>query len=391
MAEKKKSSKALKNSKGSVAVKAAKPKVKKEQAMVKTPKEKSLEKKPAPKKASPKTEKKVEKKKPSIIKKDSKVEIALKEKEANNKNFGIQGGPSAAEQLDQDIFSDLEFSWRSESSVDQKKVFSTSDAQIENNREVDADQQTIDEIKKNLVKEGIGLNDSDVFYLTEEHKRVVNALFAQLLTDSPFGFIGSLDKILSEYYKEIIFDQIRKSDYLSILYFDPNSGPDLLTMINGALKEFDLGEMEFSHNNHKRTILALDNENAIKASDWELLDVLRVELKKADIGAFCLRPETFGDDFVDKVTQIVKKFKYFNFESLSVLEMETLEEYASCYKENTKLQNVFLALKNNSALDGKKQEYNESIRNLAHTEEGYGQTNDESFLEKFFKKIRYRE
>ena len=389
MAEKKKSSKAVKKLKGSAAVKAAKPKVRKEEAIVKTPKEKSLEKKPASKKASPKTEKKVEKKKPSIIKKDSKVEIPLKK--ARNKNSRIQGGSNAAEQPDQDIFSDLEFSWRRESSVDEKKVFSTSDGQSENKREVNTDQQTVDEIKKNLVKEGIGLNDSDVFYLTEEHNGVVNALFAQLLTDSPFGFIGSFDKILSEYYKEIIFDQIRKSDYLSILYFDPNSGPDLLTVINGALKEFDLGEMEFSQNNHKRTILALDNENAIKASDWELLDVLRVELKKADIGAFCLRPETFGDDFVDKVTQIVKKFKYFNFESLSVLEMETLEEYASRYKENTKLQNVFLALKNNSAVDEKKQGYDESIRNSAHTEEDYGKTDDESFLEKFFKKIRYRE
>ena len=237
----------------------------------------------------------------------------------------------------------------------------------------------------------MNLDDSEVFYLTDEHKKVIRSIFANLYSDSPFCFLGSLDKTLLEYYKEIVFDLIRKSDAFSILYFDPKSGPDLLTIINGALKNFDLGDMQFSRKNRKRTILALDNENSIKGADWELLDVLRVELKEADMGAFCVRPQTFGDDFVDKVTQMVKKFKSFNLETLSVLEFEHLEEVIVDHKENEELQRVFSALQNESNIDQKKQATIQSANSIADGANENGLNTEDSFIDKFFKKIRYRE
>ena len=38
---------------------------------------------------------------------------------------------------------------------------------------------------------GLDFEDSGVFYLTEEHKKVIRSLFLKLFSDSPFCFLGS--------------------------------------------------------------------------------------------------------------------------------------------------------------------------------------------------------
>lgn len=316
----------------------------------------------------------------------SEIEISSIEKKMTSEEDS-----NIATEENQDIFSDLEFGLKNKDAnrdegVSQGKGFSTG------NSEDRADQfKKIDNENTMSVSKGLGSDDKGVFYLTDEHKKVIHSIFVKLYSESPFCFLGSLDKTLSEYYKEIIFDLIRKSDEFSILYFDPKSGPDLLTIINGALKNFDLGEMQFSQKDHKRTILALDNENLIKGADWELLDVLRVELKKADMGVFCVRPENFGDDFVDKITQMVKKFQNFNIETLSVLEVEQLEEVVIHHKENKELQKVFLALQNEFSIGEQKQGTIQSLDSIADGANKNVLNTEDGFIEKFFKKIRHRD
>ena len=300
-----------------------------------------------------------------------------------------QFGLVAIKGEDQDIFSNLEFGLKNrDSNLESGDL--QGKAQSTNNNRSTAQFEKVDNEEKVSMSIGLDFEDSGVFYLTEEHKKVIRSLFLKLFSDSPFCFLGSLDRSLSEYYKEIIFDQIRKSNDLSILYFDPHSGPDLLTIINGALKNFELGDMQFSEQNHKRTILALDNENSVKAADWELLDVLRVELKKADMGVFCIRPETFSDDFSDKVTHMVKKFSTFNIGTLSVLEMEQLEVVIAGHNENKELQKFFSVSKNQSkATDNRHDLAQVDNSNGDHTE-GNNLKSEDGFIEKFFKGIRHR-
>ena len=328
------------------------------------------------------------KKLPSVT---SEIEISSIKKKSSEKNMIIQAESAEGSEGNQDIFSNLEFGFKNKDVDRDERVLQAKDSSTEN-REDRVDQlEKIDNEKTMSASKGLNPEDSEVFYLTDEHKKVIRSIFANLYSDSPFCFLGSLDKTLLEYYKEIVFDLIRKSDAFSILYFDPKSGPDLLTVINGALKNFDLGDMQFSRKDRKRTILALDNENSIKGADWELLDVLRVELKEADMGVFCVRPQTFGDDFVDKVTQMVKKFKSFNLETLSVREFEHLEEVIVDHNENEELQRVFSALQNESNIDQKKQATIQSANSIADGANENGLNTEDSFIDKFFKKIRYRE
>ena len=295
----------------------------------------------------------------------------------------------AIEEEDQDIFSNLEFGLKNrnpnlEGGDIQKKASSKINAHGV------ARFEKIDNEEKVSFSIGLDFEDSGVFYLNEEHKKVIHSIFVKLFSESPFCFLGSLDRALSEYYKEIIFDQIRKSNDLSILYFDPNSGPDLLTIINGALKKFDLGDMRFSEKNHKRTILALDNENFVKAADWELLDVLRVELKTADMGVFCIRPETLSNEFSDKVTQMIKKFQTFNIGTLSILEMEQLEEVIAEHSENKELQKFFSVSKNELKAVNDRQDLIQDDNSKPDDENENNSNSEDGFIEKFFKRIRHR-
>ena len=319
------------------------------------------------------------------------IEISSIKGKSSERNIIIQSESAEGSEGNQDIFSNLEFGFKNKDVDRDERVLQGKDSSIENSEDRVDQLEKIDNEKTASASKELNPDDSEVFYLIDEHKKVIRSIFANLYSDSPFCFLGSLDKTLLEYYKEIIFDLIRKSDAFSILYFDPKSGPDLLTIINGALKNFDLGDMQFSRKDRKRTILALDNENSIKGADWELLDVLRVELKEADMGAFCVRPQTFGDDFVDKVTQMVKKFKSFNLETLSVLEFEHLEEVIVDHKENEELQRVFSALQNEFSIDQKKQATIQSAKSIADGANETGLSTEDSFIDKFFKKIRYRE
>ena len=321
----------------------------------------------------------------------SEIEVSSIKEKSSERNIIIQSESAEGSEGNQDIFSNLEFGFKNKDVDRDERVLQGKDSSIENSEDRVDQLEKIDNEKTASASKELNPDDSEVFYLIDEHKKVIRSIFANLYSDSPFCFLGSLDKTLLEYYKEIIFDLIRKSDAFSILYFDPKSGPDLLTIINGALKNFDLGDMQFSRKDRKRTILALDNENSIKGADWELLDVLRVELKEADIGAFCVRPQTFGDDFVDKVTQMVKKFKSFNLETLSVLEFEHLEEVIVDHKENEELQRVFSALQNEFSIDQKKQATIQSANSIADGANETGLSTEDSFIDKFFKKIRYRE
>jgi hypothetical protein len=321
----------------------------------------------------------------------SEIEISSIKEKRSERNIIIQAESAEGSEGNQDIFSNLEFGFKNKDVDRDERVLQGKDSSIENSEDRVDQLEKIDNEKTASASKELNPDDSEVFYLTDEHKKVIRSIFANLYSDSPFCFLGSLDKTLLEYYKEIIFELIRKSDAFSILYFDPKSGPDLLTIINGALKNFDLGDMQFSRKDRKRTILALDNENSIKGADWELLDVLRVELKEADMGAFCVRPQTFGDDFVDKVTQMVKKFKSFNLETLSVLEFEHLEEVIVDHKENEELQRVFSALQNEFSIDQKKQATIQSANSIADGANETGLSTEDSFIDKFFKKIRHRE
>jgi hypothetical protein len=321
----------------------------------------------------------------------SEIEISSIKEKRSERNIIIQAESAEGSEGNQDIFSNLEFGFKNKDVDHDERVSQGKDSSIENSEDRVDQLKEIDNEKTASASKELNPDDSEVFYLSDEHKKVIRSIFANLYSDSPFCFLGSFDKTLLEYYKEIIFDLVRKSDAFSILYFDPKSGPDLLTIINGALKNFDLGDMQFSRKDCKRTILALDNENSIKGADWELLDVLRVELKEADMGVFCVRPQTFGDDFVDKVTQMVKKFKSFNLETLSVLEFEHLEEVIVDHKENEELQRVFSALQNEFSIDQKKQATIQSANSIADGANETGLSTEDSFIDKFFKKIRHRE
>lgn len=134
------------------------------------------------------------------------------------------------------------------------------------------------------------------FYLTDEHLVSVNAALQALQASQSVVFV-SANHAMARHYKELCISRLRDDPAIKLLSFDPLSGPDLLSIINGQLEDTSLDAMltpdsaqPRKQSTPPRSVLIVDSEDLVTETDWHLIVTLASQLASANIGVLRLEP-----------------------------------------------------------------------------------------------------
>ena len=134
------------------------------------------------------------------------------------------------------------------------------------------------------------------FYLSDDHLARVNEALESLRASRSLVFVSE-NYAMARHYKELCIARLRDDPAITLLSFDPLSGPDLLSIINAQLKETSLEEIlssdsaQLAHESKtSRSVLIVDSEDLVAETDWHLITTLSSQLAKANIGVLRLEP-----------------------------------------------------------------------------------------------------
>ena len=134
------------------------------------------------------------------------------------------------------------------------------------------------------------------FYLSDEHLVSVNAALQALQASQSVVFV-SPNHAMARHYKELCISRLRDDPAIKLLSFDPLSGPDLLSIINGQLEDTSLDAMltpdsaqPRKQSTPPRSVLIVDSEDLVTETDWHLIVTLASQLAGANIGVLRLEP-----------------------------------------------------------------------------------------------------
>jgi hypothetical protein len=159
--------------------------------------------------------------------------------------------------------------------------------------------------------------NSNIIFFNDEHLSAAKQIITQLKSEDPYSFISSMNDSYAKYYKEIIINHLKNVEKIKLIYFDPEFGTNLVTLINKEIIKITITDIESSIQTNERKILVIDNENIMESLDWDLVDIIQKELKISNIGFISILPNSFVNEITKGNRKFISKFKIFDFPPIS--------------------------------------------------------------------------
>ena len=159
--------------------------------------------------------------------------------------------------------------------------------------------------------------NSDIIFFNDEHLLAAKQIITELKSEDPYCFISSMNDSYAKYYKEIIINHLKNVEKIKLIYFDPEFGTNLVTLINKEIIKISITDIESSIQTNERKILVIDNENIMESLDWNLVDIIHKELKISNIGFISILPNSFNNEISKGNRKFISKFKIFDFPPIS--------------------------------------------------------------------------
>ena len=159
--------------------------------------------------------------------------------------------------------------------------------------------------------------NSNIIFFNDEHLSAAKQIITELKSEDPYSFISSMNDSYAKYYKEIIINHLKNVEKIKLIYFDPEFGTNLVTLINKEIIKITITDIESSIQTNERKILVIDNENIMESLDWDLVDIIHKELKISNIGFISILPNSFNNEITKGNRKFISKFKIFDFPPIS--------------------------------------------------------------------------
>ncbi len=164
------------------------------------------------------------------------------------------------------------------------------------------------------------INKGVPYYINDKHKVTLDGMLSDLLAYSDYCFINSDNIQISSYYKELAIDILKQQYKIPLIYFDAQQGPTLQDIINNEIADLTTETLSMPTNENKKLkkCLILDHEEKFSKSDFNLLYILKSDLKFLNIGCVGLNP---NENFLEtlkllNLDRVIRNFQKINKEDI---------------------------------------------------------------------------